>query len=88
MGCTIGQGLSGLSTLAVGSVLALAAIMAGAVLGLRWQTGGWNAALDRRTPASVTGPGVALPADVRQRPTTPTSSAASAACACVRRPYG
>ena len=38
MGCTIGQGLSGLSTLAVGSVLALAAIMAGAVLGLRWQT--------------------------------------------------
>lgn len=30
-GCTIGQGLSGVSTLAIGSVLALAAILAGAV---------------------------------------------------------
>ena len=38
MGCTIGQGLSGLSTLALGSFIALAAIMAGAVLALRWQT--------------------------------------------------
>ena len=38
MGCTIGQGLSGLSTLAIGSFVALAAIMAGAALGLRWQT--------------------------------------------------
>lgn len=37
MGCTIGQGLSGLSTLALGSFVALAGIMAGAVLGLRWQ---------------------------------------------------
>ncbi|MFT3819787.1 MAG: YeeE/YedE family protein [Rubrivivax sp.] len=38
MGCTIGQGLSGVSTLAVGSFIALAAIILGAVLGLRWQT--------------------------------------------------
>ena len=38
MGCTIGQGLSGVSTLAIGSFIALAAIIAGAVLGLRWQT--------------------------------------------------
>ncbi|WP_326541148.1 YeeE/YedE family protein [Pseudorhodoferax sp.] len=38
MGCTIGQGLSGVSTLALGSFLALAAIVAGAVLALRWQT--------------------------------------------------
>jgi uncharacterized protein len=38
MGCTIGQGLSGLSTLALGSFLALAAIMVGAAMGLRWQT--------------------------------------------------
>ena len=37
MGCTIGQGLSGLSTLSIGSLLAVAAILAGAVLALRWQ---------------------------------------------------
>ena len=38
MGCTVGQGLSGLSTLALGSFLAVAGILAGAVLGLRYQT--------------------------------------------------
>ncbi len=37
MGCTVGQGLSGVSTLAVGSLLALAAIMAGGLLALRYQ---------------------------------------------------
>jgi uncharacterized membrane protein YedE/YeeE len=37
MGCTVGQGLSGVSTLALGSFLALAGIIGGAVLGLRWQ---------------------------------------------------
>ncbi len=37
MGCTIGQGLSGLSTLALGSFLALAGILAGGVLGVRYQ---------------------------------------------------
>jgi hypothetical protein len=37
LGCTIGQGLSGVSTLAAGSFLALASIIAGAVLGLRYQ---------------------------------------------------
>lgn len=37
MGCTVGQGLSGLSTLALGSFVAVAAIIAGAVLALRWQ---------------------------------------------------
>jgi uncharacterized membrane protein YedE/YeeE len=37
LGCTIGQGLSGVSTLAIGSFLALAAIIAGAVVGLRYQ---------------------------------------------------
>jgi uncharacterized protein len=37
MGCTIGQGLSGVSTLALGSFIALAGIMAGAVLALRYQ---------------------------------------------------
>ena len=37
VGCTIGQGLSGLSTLSLGSFVATAAIVAGAVLALRWQ---------------------------------------------------
>jgi hypothetical protein len=38
LGCTIGQGISGVSTLALGSFMALAAIIAGAVLALRYQT--------------------------------------------------
>ena len=38
VGCTIGQGLSGLSTLSLGSFITLASIMAGGVLALRWQT--------------------------------------------------
>lgn len=37
MGCTIGQGLSGLSTLSLTSAVAFAAIIAGAVAALRWQ---------------------------------------------------
>lgn len=37
MGCTVGQGISGISTLAVGSFLATAAMIAGAVLALRYQ---------------------------------------------------
>ena len=37
IGCTVGQGLSGVSTLAVGSFIAVAGIIGGAVLGLRWQ---------------------------------------------------
>lgn len=37
LGCTIGQGLSGVSTLSLGSFIALAAIIAGAVLALRYQ---------------------------------------------------
>ena len=36
LGCTIGQGLSGLSTLALGSFISVAAIVFGAVLALRW----------------------------------------------------
>jgi hypothetical protein len=38
MGCTVGQGLSGVSTLAIGSILAWLSIIGGAVLGLRYQT--------------------------------------------------
>jgi uncharacterized protein len=37
LGCTVGQGLSGISTLALGSFIALAAIVGGAVLALRYQ---------------------------------------------------
>ncbi len=36
LGCSIGQGISGLSTLALGSLLATASIIAGTVLGLKW----------------------------------------------------
>jgi uncharacterized protein len=37
LGCTIGQGISGVSTLSLGSFLALASIIGGAVLALRYQ---------------------------------------------------
>lgn len=37
LGCTVGQGLSGVSTLSLGSLIALAGILAGARLGLRYQ---------------------------------------------------
>ena len=37
MGCTIGQGLSGLSTLSINSVLAVAGIVLGALAGFRFQ---------------------------------------------------
>ena len=37
MGCTIGQGLSGISTLSATSFVALAAILLGAVAGLKYQ---------------------------------------------------
>lgn len=37
LGCTVGQGLSGISTLSVGSGLALAGIVAGGVAALRYQ---------------------------------------------------
>lgn len=38
LGCTVGQGLSGVSTLSLGSFIALAAIIGGALLALRYQT--------------------------------------------------
>lgn len=37
LGCTVGQGLSGISTLSIGSMLALAGIAAGGVAALRYQ---------------------------------------------------
>ena len=36
MGCTVGQGISGLSTLALGSLLAVAGIVAGSVAAMGW----------------------------------------------------
>jgi hypothetical protein len=37
LGCTIGQGLSGISTLAIGSFLALAGILGGCIVALKYQ---------------------------------------------------
>jgi uncharacterized membrane protein YedE/YeeE len=37
MGCTIGQGLSGLSTLSLGSFVTVFGIVLGAVFTLQWQ---------------------------------------------------
>jgi uncharacterized protein len=37
LGCTIGQGLTGFSTLAIGSILAFASIVTGSALTMRWQ---------------------------------------------------
>ena len=37
LGCTIGQGITGISTLAVGSIITLLAIIAGAVVTLKYQ---------------------------------------------------
>ena len=37
MGCTVGQGLSGLSTLSLGSFIAVSGIVLGAVVTLQWQ---------------------------------------------------
>ena len=37
LGCTIGQGLTGFSTLAMGSILAFLAIVAGSALTMKWQ---------------------------------------------------
>ena len=37
LGCTVGQGLTGLSTLAIGSFLAFAAIVAGSAATMKWQ---------------------------------------------------
>jgi len=55
LGCTIGQGLSGVSTLAVGSFIAFAAIVAGCVLALKyqmWRIGRIGVAATRTTQAT------------------------------------
>jgi len=47
LGCTIGQGLTGLSTLSLTSFVALAAIIAGAVAGVRFQAWRLERAVER-----------------------------------------
>jgi hypothetical protein len=41
LGCTVGQGLSGASTLAIGSIVAVFGIVAGAVATMKYQI--WRA---------------------------------------------
>ena len=37
LGCTVGQGITGFSTLALGSIITFAAIVAGAAATMKWQ---------------------------------------------------
>ncbi len=54
LGCTVGQGMTGLATLAVGSFIAVAGIVTGALLALRrLERGSWRAAIGLRTPAGL-----------------------------------
>ena len=55
MGCTVGQGLTGLSTLSLGSVLAALSIGAGGFLGVRLFETPVEAADERRTDSAATG---------------------------------
>ncbi len=55
MGCTIGQGLTGVSTLSLGSVLAAVSIGAGGFLGARLVETPVEAADERRTTPGATG---------------------------------
>jgi uncharacterized membrane protein YedE/YeeE len=55
LGCTIGQGLTGVSTLAVGSILTLAAIVAGCVIAVKYQM--WRIERVDTAPAPLRTPG-------------------------------
>ena len=55
LGCTIGQGLTGVSTLAVGSILTLAAIVAGCVTAVKYQM--WRIERVDTAPAPLRTPG-------------------------------
>jgi uncharacterized membrane protein YedE/YeeE len=50
LGCTIGQGVTGLSTLSVGSLLAIASIFVGARIGLYWLVEWQRPSIRRKTP--------------------------------------
>ena len=58
LGCTIGQGLSGISTLAVGSILTFGAIVAGCVAAVRYQM--WRIDRSEQRPADVRATGGAV----------------------------
>jgi hypothetical protein len=59
LGCTIGQGLTGVSTLSIGSWLALVSIMAGGWWGVKFlETGRLLPRLRRRQPATETAGGI------------------------------
>ncbi|QQS11297.1 MAG: YeeE/YedE family protein [Rhodospirillales bacterium] len=56
LGCTVGQGLTGVSTLSIGSLIAIAAIVAGAAAALKWRAltaSPRPAATAGRAPANV-----------------------------------
>jgi uncharacterized membrane protein YedE/YeeE len=55
LGCTIGQGVTGVSTLSVGSVIAIVSIVAGSRLGLWW-------IVERGRPAAAPSLGTSIPA--------------------------
>jgi len=58
LGCTIGQGLTGISTLAVGSILTFAAIVAGCVAAVNYQM--WRIERsEAAAPVGATGSAVA-----------------------------
>lgn len=58
LGCTIGQGVTGLSTLSIGSVIAIVSIVAGARFGLYWRVerGRAEPSLAVGTPVAMAGP--------------------------------
>jgi uncharacterized membrane protein YedE/YeeE len=55
LGCTIGQGLTGISTLAIGSILTFAAIIAGCVVAVKYQM--WRLERSEPVPPPVRGTG-------------------------------
>jgi uncharacterized membrane protein YedE/YeeE len=55
IGCTIGQGVTGVSTLSIGSLLAIGAIFAGAALAMKWR----QIAAARYKPITISAPATA-----------------------------
>ena len=66
LGCTIGQGLTGISTLAVGSILTLGAIILGSVIAVKYQM--WR--IERTDARAVAAPARATSGSVVSAPRT------------------
>src|SRR6187551_3110090 len=66
LGCTIGQGLTGVSTLAVGSILSLGAIIFGSVMAVKYQM--WR--IDRMEARAVAAPARVTSGAVADAPRT------------------